>query len=600
MPQGVPIELPPPLGGVRGDVVPYQIPPGYLWRSLNVLERYGRLRTRQGLRPTAAAGPGSRIVGGQAFTTAAGVDQTVAATPSGWWRLGPAAWVDISGSVLTGSVDDPARFVVFPSSGINWLVGVNNANVPQKWNGVAGTFVPVGGSPPIAKDITVASNFIVLGNVVESGVRSPSRIRVSNFNDLDLWTQYGPADLTDSNDDIVAVRGLTRTTFAVHKSKSIWLGYAQLGLFPFQFERMEVCPGPCSPAAVVQVDQEHYVLSTDLRVRKFNGSKAVVVSEPVEYYLQTAGLPTTFRSVNRARAWGVYDALNRVVWFCFPGPMGPDPMVAITLDIDTGTIHPHVFPFPITAGWEGHDISSLSWDDLLIYADWLGGAFEATYPDWDSFGGTLEPTSFIGSVAGQVYRQRYLARDDTYDIPVVWEFPLKPWLGLQHHTHLDGVESFFQQQTGGPIVRIDVGVSDALAEVVDPVYTTIGHHNTALASRQKFTIPNLDMRFWSIRFGAAGSLQFLGGMANAWPEEVPESGSLPQTMVNVLPLTVTPTAGLESVIVTGAFATDYMVAIETSWPTMYGISGKTATQFTITLGTPVPAGGVIRCKVITS
>lgn len=604
MPQGNPIELHPPLGGVRGDLVPYDIPNGFLWRSINIVDRWGRLRTRPGSRAVSTTGPGSRITGGQEFRMVSGVDQTVAATLTGWWRLSGGGWVDITGTALNGTVDNPTRFAVFPSAGINYLVGTNNVDALQKWDGVTSTFVPVGGTPPRAKDITVSGNFVVLGNVVESGIRSPSRIRVSRFNDLDLWDQYGPADLTDTNDDIVAVRSLTRTAFAIHKTKSIWLGYAQLGLFPFQFEKMAECPGPCSPSAVVTVDQEHYSFCTDMRIRKFNGSRAEILSRQVEYYIATAGLPTTFRSTNRARCWGMYSAVDRNVWFFFPGPSNPDPMLALTVNCDTGVVYPHVFPFSLTAGWAGEDASDLSWTDLLIYADWVGGAFQATYPSWDSFGGTLSPTCFLGSSTGQIYRQRYEApSDDTLDIPQMWEFPLKTWLGMAKTSHLDGIETFMQQMTNGPAVRIDVGVSDAMAEPVDPNYTTLGHHDTSLAIRQKINLPDLDMRFWSIRFSTtAGPVQFLGGMANAWTTEVPESGSLPEAMVNIQPITVLPATGADSVTVTGAFVTDYMVAIETSWPTQYGIpeATKLLTSFIIELGTPAPAGGVIRCKVITS
>jgi hypothetical protein len=585
--------------------MPYEIPPGFLWRSLNVVDRYGRLRTRQGLSRVAAAGLGSRPTGGVSFKTAGGARLTVAAGTDKWYRLSGGSWVDISGGhAFLADVHNPTRFTMFPSSGTNWIIGVNNADAPYKWDGSAPAAVLVGGTPPVARDITVASNFVVLGNVVESGTRAPSRIRVSDFNDLDTWAQYGPVDLTDTNDDIVAVRALNRTSFAVYKENSVWMGWAELGLFPFRFETMDYQPGPCSPAAVVRFGQVHYYFGIDGRIYRFNGVRLDVVSRAIEYYLQTAGLPTTFRPADRDRCWGVYSAVDRCIWFFLPGPTGADPTVGISLNTDTGAVYPHVFPFPVSAGWEGDDAASISWSDLLIYADWVGGPFEATYPSWDSFGGSLRPATFVGAVSGQIYRQQFDVADDTTPIPQLAEWPLKTWFGMERHTHLDGLETFFAQTAEGAGVRLDIGVSDALGEVLDPQYTTLGVHDTTSLGRQKFNIESLEARFWSIRYAvtSSGPVEFRGGLANGWPQEVPEHGAEPITVIVVGPILVTPTAGLSSVTVTGVFAADYMVAVETSWPTQYGIpeESKTLTSFVIELGTPVPLGGVIRCKVITS
>lgn len=603
MPQGPPYQLAPPTQGVRGDVAPWQVPEGAAWRLLNMVDRFGRTRTRPGLRAAAATGPGARITGGQFFTTADASALVVAATLDKWYRRAGAGWTDISGAhVFAATETSPTRYTVFPSSGVNWLIGVNNTDDPYKWDGIAAAAVPLGGSPPVAKDITVADNYVVLGNVVESGMRAASRIRISNFNDLDSWDQYGPVDLTSTNDDIVAVRALTRQSFAIYKTRSQWVAWAELGLFPFRLEPMDYEPGPCSPSAIVRQGQQHWYLGTDTRIYHFDGFRAEAVSRAAEYYLQTHGLPTSFRSINRDRAWGTYTALDRRVWFFFPGPTSSDPVLALSLNVDTRTIAPHIFPFPVSAGWEGDDVSDLSWDDLLIYPDWVGGAFEATYPSWDSFGGTLEPSSFVGSVDGQVYRLQYDADDGGHAIPQICEFPIRGWYGMDKSMHLDGVESWFRQVPNGPAVRIDIGISDALAEPVDPNYVTLGYHDTALATRQKFNDAQLNGRFMSVRLAATGGpVEFLGGLANGWPEEAAEHGTAPEAVVNVLPGSIVPDAGATLVLVTGVFTGNYMVAIETSWPTQYGIPEETRslTQFTIELGTPCPPGGVIRYKVIT-
>lgn len=524
--QGQPIELDPPLGGVRGDVVPYKIPPGFLWRSQNVVDRYGKLRTRPGLQAATTTGPaGGRLSGGMFFKTVAGNPRIVAATLTKWSQLVGNAWTDISGAFsFTNDADNPARFAVFPAAGINWLIGVNNTDIPKKWDGTSGALVSVGGSPPIAKDVTVCGNFVVLGNVVEAGIRSTSRIRVSDFNNLDLWTQYGPADLADTNDDIIAVRALTRTSFAIYKDKSIWMAWAELGLFPFRLETMEIRPGPVSPSAVVRVGQEHYYFGTDSRIHKFNGFTAEIVSRPIELFLQNTALATVFRAVNRARCFGVFNYFDRNVWFFYPGPSGPDPVLAISYNVDTQALYLHAYGLTVSAAWEGDDLSTLTWNDLTGTWNAIG---PGTYSTWDDFGGTLRNTAFIGSVGGQVYRQVYDVSDAGAAITASLEFPLKPWFGLQNNTHIEGVESFFEQTpASGPIVTVQVGVSPAFSETVDPAYTTLGSHDTTLATRQKLTLPELDARFWSIKYAwsSATPVKFGGGLASGFPQAVPESG----------------------------------------------------------------------------
>ena len=52
-------------------------------------------------------------------------------------------------------------------------------------------------------------------------------------------------------------------------------------------------------------------------------------------------------------------------------------------------------------------------------------------------------------------------------------------------------------------------------------------------------------------------------------------------------------AGGASATVTGTFPAGgaYQVAITTAWLTQVAITGKTATQFVVTFGTPAPSGG---------
>src|SRR5947209_6902425 len=145
MPAGQPSVLLPPLLGVRGDLPPYAIPDGYLWRASNVVARFGRLMTRPGLSPVVPTGPGGRLSGGVYFRTTAIADRVVAANLTKWFRLSGSAWVDISGAVtFTTTADDPTRFAIFQQAGTNYAIGVNNHDAPYAWDGVAAAIVAVG------------------------------------------------------------------------------------------------------------------------------------------------------------------------------------------------------------------------------------------------------------------------------------------------------------------------------------------------------------------------------------------------------------------------------------------------------------------------
>jgi hypothetical protein len=518
MPLGQPIPLPPPKLGIRADVPPYEIPAGYFWRSTNVLFRHGRLRERAGLSPILTAAIGDRISGGFTFKDGARTRHTLVATQAKWYELtGGGGFTDISGAFVgTAEPENPWRFVAFPSSAQTFAIGTNFAEPPQLWDGVAPTISPVPGNPPVARDVTVCGNFVILGNIVEGGAPSPSALRISGFNDPSDWTS-GHVDLADTNDDIVAVRGLSRTTFAIYKDASIYVGTLQAGLFPFSFELIARMPGPCSPSAVVAAGQVHYYIGQDGRLYRFDGLTANPISTPVDALLQNDQLPSFFASPQRARCWAGYNAFDQRVWFFYVGPKDVDPYRAVAHHLESGELTLHDYPYTLTAGWEGDDASIIAWDDLTSFTwDNIG----ETFPTWDSFGGNQSPILAIGAGSGQVYRQRYDEGDHGVPIDSQWELPLKPWLGMENTSHFDGIENFFEQRSAGATATLEVGVSEALAEPVDPDYTIVGYHDTTRKDRQMRGIPNLDARFWSIRFTIQGAFRWLGAMAAAWPEAV--------------------------------------------------------------------------------
>jgi hypothetical protein len=526
MPAGAPTVLMPPTRGVQGSVPRYAVPDGYLWRGNNVIARFGRLITRAGFAAVNPTGPGARLSGGVYFHTVDEQERVIAATQTKWYRLNGGVWSDISGSVTFTTVpEDPTRFTVFQSGGVNYAIGVNNHDGLYSWDGDGSHAVAhLTNAPTAARDITAVGNYVVIANTVESAVRHSVRVRWSDFNDHTTWPALNLADLVSSGagKNIVAVRALGRLAMIVYLEESVWLGDAQAGVTAFRFEQLESVKGPCSPSCVVAYGSKHYYLAQDGRIYQVDGYRVTPISDPADYFLQTSGLSTQFVTVNRSLAWGEFNSFDREIYWFYPTIGEADPSRAISYNVDTGALHFHSFGDIMTAGWRGDEVSTITWADLTGTWNAIG---PGTYPTWSAFGGSLQGTIFLGSSGGQVYRMRHDGDDNGAAITAYAETPLNAWGGLPSTQHVDGAELFIQQIPNGPGIQVTVGTSEALAEFPGPVtYVPIGTHDSGSTTRQKLTdnTDTLDGRFCSLRFDymTHTPVSFEGGLFYVWSEAV--------------------------------------------------------------------------------
>ena len=470
---------------------------------------------------TTSPGAGaSRISGGLYFRTASDAARLVVANLTKWYKPSGTTWADISGSVtFTADPDNPTRFVTFTASGVNNLVGTNNKDALYKWDGGAGDMTAITGSPPsIARDLCVCGNFLVAGNVVESGTRYSKRVRASAFNNPDSWPGLFVWDLIDSDGNLVGLKRLGRSAFVAYMTDTFYLFQLQSGVVPFRYEQGDILPGPCSPAVIVSTGAQHFYLGTDARIYRVSGLRAQSVSPPTDSFLQQSGLSTSFRFANKERGFGYYSSADERVWFFYSGSI-TEPTLAVSYHVPTGALHPHSFPEGMTAGWSGQDIVALTWADLSTFT-WAN--IGATYPTWSSFDGDQKATSFLGSAAGNLHKQAYGIGDNGAVIAANGEFPLRAWLGVEKLTRVDGLDLFFDQIASGPTVTVECGTSTSLAEA-SLTYTTVGTHDTALATRQKPEIGTLEDRFISIKlsWSRAGAVNFKGGALYSWEQSLP-------------------------------------------------------------------------------
>lgn len=492
MPRGTErFPIPPPEGGlVRNKVAP-EIPDGFLWNGVNVVSRYGELRPRPGLTRVFADGPGGRVMGGAFYRTPAAAPVVVVATLTRWFSAVSGVWVALLPvTPFTGTADDQWRMTVFPTGTptVNLLIGTNNVDAIQSFDPAVGSLAVLRGTPPAAaRDICSADSYVVVGNVVEAGVRSPSRLRACAFNDPNTWPANFVWDLTSTDEPIVAVHRLGRTSFLAYKDESLWVGEAQAGTLPFRVEMLEVRPGPVSPAAVVDYGAQQFFLANDARIYRVSGFSVQAVSGPIERELQSIFSQFGLRFDTLQRAVGVYKKLDQSIWWFFPNSNSIDPIVAVSYQLDTSALHFHAFPVAITAAFRGIDIT-----------------------------GSLRPTEYLGTSDGRVFRFEYDVDDAGTAITSSWEHPLRAWKGTAFRHRFDQILSSFEQVPGGPIVTVSVGASEALAELA-PAYQPVGTHDTAKDTRQPLAAAvAIEGAFLNVRYDVSSSTRWAYRGAELW------------------------------------------------------------------------------------
>ncbi len=252
-----------------------------------------------------SGGPTGGIVGVHHFQTAAGAARTVAANMTGWREFDGTTWNNISGNALTGDEDNLVRFQVFSVSGTYKIIGVNTADTAKIWDGAAGTYSDLGGSLT-AIDVSAAANRVML-------LISPDTIRISDFNDPETYPAGLTVRLVDSGDLMIGLERMGRTTVGIYGENSEWIARAQLGSFPFRFERLDEQPGPLSSSCIVRDGAIHYYLAEDGNVYRNNAVSVKPVGDAMLRFVRD-----NLGFTNRKRSHGFLNTSLRTIFWFFP------------------------------------------------------------------------------------------------------------------------------------------------------------------------------------------------------------------------------------------------------------------------------------------
>jgi hypothetical protein len=238
-------------------------------------------------------------------------NRLIMGTTKGWSRHDNATslWVDITGDALDGGSSSQCLFRTFPRGGNTYIVGVNGKDPPKVWDGTAGTYANVAGSPPSAPHAMVVSAKRLI-------LATGYNIKCSTIGDFDSgWGTELDANLYDTPGDIVCLKERGNLAHVVYKETSIWNGFAQEELVaPFRFEvAVASVPGPVSPLSVVAIeDGSHCYLAENGAVYRFDGVNSMSLGEHIQAAI--------WKAMDRDKidqAWGVYDSYNNELWFFF-------------------------------------------------------------------------------------------------------------------------------------------------------------------------------------------------------------------------------------------------------------------------------------------
>jgi hypothetical protein len=500
--------LPAAPGGVIERVNPATIPDGKLLASKNWITREGTGRPRPGYELIGSQLTAADPVLGFGFRgTLATESNMVVHTASAAYSWNGSAFSAITGTWTSSNANNHVRFTVFQQSGTFILIRTNLQNAPDKWTG-SGSFVDLGGTPPVARDLTTTNGRVVLFYANNE----PRRVQWSGFNTAETWGAADFSDLTDTPDEIVGGRAFGPLSMAIYKQDSVWLGQAQVAAAPFQFQLIGFTPGPVSPAAIVPWREAHYYFAKDLSVYRFDGGRVLPVGVDLPKHLQQ-----TLDWPNRDRIFGfVLPLPEPELWFVYPQESDGAMKRGISINLATNAMSPHQFAHEITAGSEWIARPVLTIDGLDTISATIDG-LDAFYPTIDSMGTRASVTSVIGESTGRV--DRFGRSVDDRGTAIDWEFthPWRPAGELGNRCYLDGIASYWKKTPASLTVTVGVTITDSLGDADTESTATF---NTSTDSNHLSTFPNKTGQWVKVRHAASSQiagLEHRGAAILAWP-----------------------------------------------------------------------------------
>lgn len=322
---------------------------------------------------------------------------------------GTSAWVDITGTDLTGSTTDLVDTAVPLLSGKAILCITNGIDAIRKWTATGNT-ADLGGTPPIAKFIQDYKTYLVCANI-QGGTDIAQRVQWSDTADPETWDagNAGAVDLVEDGEDITGL-GLFGDYLCVHKKNSIYLGSLVSSNDIFRFDRRSVEKGAIANATIVNIPTGEQIFLAEDGLRLFNGVSAPLVDSKINDEIRD-GLNQQYAQ----KSWGCLVSEQDEVWIGIPIGSQTTGDTVYKYNYNTGVIYKDIRS-NITCAWRALQTSDISWDNMV-------GTWDAYSGRWnDSYLNTNFANIYLGLNTGYVHKiDNTLTNDGASAINSFWE-----------------------------------------------------------------------------------------------------------------------------------------------------------------------------------
>lgn len=271
---------------------------------------------------------GAECLGAIVVRTSGGAYYVIAGTATGLYRLDTSdySWDDISGASAPYGVPSGDRwsFCIFGQN----LIACNLTDAPQVYDiDAVGTFADLGGSPPKAKYVWSAGDFLVLGHIVNQ----QKRVQWSGVGDATFWvTGRRGSDYQDLPDGAEVTGGLSGEGGAIvfQRNRIRVMTITQDADFSMAIAVGNPNRGAISPLSICNIGPGQFVyLSEDGFFRNVEG--VPIGAERVDTWFFDNLDSSKIEEVR-----GVADPFKKIVWWRFDTASGGQEILGYNWQLD--------------------------------------------------------------------------------------------------------------------------------------------------------------------------------------------------------------------------------------------------------------------------
>jgi hypothetical protein len=278
------------------------------------------------------------------------------------YNTGTGTWVNITGTDLTGTLEDNHNTAVPLLNGNEVLCITNGVDAIKKWTGT-GNVENLGGTPPVAKYIQEYKTYLVCANIA-GGVDVSQRVQWCDTADPETWNSgnAGAVDLVEDGEEITGLN-IFGDYLTVHKKSSIYVGALVSSSSIFQFARKSTGSGTVANNSIQNLPTGHQIFLADDGIRLFNGISSPLIESKINDEIRDE-----LNSEYSYTAWSVIKKDKDEVWIGMPIGSQTQGETVYKYNYVTGILYKDE-RIGANAAWNASTAISQSWNDFTTSWD---------------------------------------------------------------------------------------------------------------------------------------------------------------------------------------------------------------------------------------